>query len=120
MIGHEITALHDIDHARTLAIVLPALMDVRREQKRVKILQFGERVFGVRGGDESARIDQTIAKTREFFESVGIPTRLGAYGIGAADIPKIVASLRKNGRVALGEHGDITPEIAGKVLTSAI
>jgi NADP-dependent alcohol dehydrogenase len=116
MIGHELTALYGIDHARTLAIVLPALMAARREQKREKLLQYGARVFGVTEGTESARIGRTIAMTREFFESVGIPTRLSAYGIDATAIPKVIANLQRNGRLALGERGDITPEIAGKLL----
>jgi NADP-dependent alcohol dehydrogenase len=116
MIGHELTALYAIDHARTLAIVLPALMDARREQKREKLLKYGARVFGISDGTESTRIDRTVAKTREFFESLGVPTRLSAYGIDATAIPKVVENLERNGRLALGERGDITPEMAGKLL----
>ncbi|MEJ5251319.1 MAG: iron-containing alcohol dehydrogenase [Chthonomonadetes bacterium] len=115
-IGHEITALYDIDHARTLAIVLPAVMQAKREAKRAKILQYAERVWDIREGDEEARIDAAIQRTREFFESVGIPTRLSAYGIGREAIPAIVSQLREHGMTALGEHGDITPEVAGSIL----
>ncbi len=115
-IGHEITALYDIDHARTLAIVLPAVMQAKREAKRAKILQYAERVWGIREGDEESRIDAGIARTREFFESVGIPTRLSAYGIGREVIPAIVSQLREHGMTALGEHSDITPEVAGGIL----
>jgi len=115
-IGHEITALYDIDHARTLAIVLPGTMEVRRREKREKLLQYAERVWGIREGDEDSRIDEAIERTREFFESVGIPTRLSAYGIGAEAIPAIVQQLRAHGMTALGEHGDITPEVAARIL----
>jgi NADP-dependent alcohol dehydrogenase len=115
-IGHEITALYDIDHARTLAIVLPGTMEVRRREKREKLLQYAERVWGIREGDEDSRIDEAIERTREFFESGGIPTRLSAYGIGAEAIPAIVQQLRAHGMTALGEHGDITPEVAARIL----
>jgi len=115
-IGHEITALYDIDHARTLAIVLPGVMEVRRREKREKLLQYAERVWGIREGDEDSRIDEAIERTREFFESGGIPTRLSAYGIGAEAIPAIVQQLRVHGMTALGEHGDITPEVAARIL----
>jgi len=115
-IGHEITALYDIDHARTLAIVLPGVMEVRRREKREKLLQYAERVWGIREGDEDSRIDEAIERTREFFESGGIPTRLSAYGIGAEAIPAIVQQLRAHGMTALGEHGDITPEVAARIL----
>jgi len=115
-IGHEITALYDIDHARTLAIVLPGTMEVRRREKREKLLQYAERVWGIREGDEDSRIDEAIERTREFFESGGIPTRLSAYGIGAEAVPAIVQQLRAHGMTALGEHGDITPEVAARIL----
>jgi NADP-dependent alcohol dehydrogenase len=115
-IGHEITALYDIDHARTLAIVLPGVMEVKRREKREKLLQYAERVWGIREGDEDSRIDKAIERTREFFESGGIPTRLSAYGIGAEAIPAIVQQLRAHGMNALGEHGDITPEVAARIL----
>jgi NADP-dependent alcohol dehydrogenase len=115
-IGHEITALYDIDHARTLAIVLPGVMEVKRREKREKLLQYAERVWGIREGDEDSRIDEAIERTREFFESGAIPTRLSAYGIGAEAIPAIVQQLRAHGMTALGEHGDITPEVAARIL----
>ena len=57
MIGHELTALHGVTHGQTLVVVLPALMSVMREQKKGKILQYGERVFGIREGSEDGRID---------------------------------------------------------------
>jgi NADP-dependent alcohol dehydrogenase len=63
MVGHEITALHGLDHAQTLAIVLPAMLRIRRLDKRAKLLQYAERVWGLCDGDEDARIDGAIART---------------------------------------------------------
>ncbi|MCS6950494.1 MAG: iron-containing alcohol dehydrogenase [Armatimonadota bacterium] len=115
-IGHEITALYGIDHARTLALVLPAVLEFKREQKREKLLQYAERVWNLREGDEQSRIAGAIQRTRAFFESLDIPTRLSAYGIGAEAIPAIVRQLEAHGQTALGEHGDITPDVAAKIL----
>ena len=64
LIGHELTALHGIDHARTLAIVLPANLQVRRQEKREKLLQYAARVWQIVEGDEEQRIDTAIARTR--------------------------------------------------------
>ncbi len=89
MIGHELTALHGIDHARTLAIVLPASLQVRRESKREKLLQYAERVWQIREGSDEQRIDQAISRTRAFFQDMGIPTQLPDYDLAA----KLVASL---------------------------
>ena len=116
MIGHELTAKYDIDHARTLAIVLPSVMQVRREAKRGKLLQYAQRVWGISEGTEDERIDTAIDFTRAFFESVGIPTRLSAYGIGAEAIEPIVAQLEAHGMVALGEHRDVTPAVSRRIL----
>ncbi len=104
MLGHEITALHGVDHAQTLAIVLPAMMQVRREEKHAKLLQYAERVWQLREGSEEARIDQAIERTRNFFESLNVKTRLSDYGIGKDAIPKMVSQLERHGMVALGEH----------------
>ena len=106
MLGHEITVLHGLDHAQTLAIVLPAMLTVRRDEKRGKLLQYAERVWGLQGGDEDARIDQAIARTREFFESLQVPTRLSGYGIGSDAIPALIAQLERHGMTALGERQD--------------
>ena len=79
MIGHELTLLFGIDHGKTLAVVLPALWDVRREQKKDKLLQYGERIWNITEGTEDERIDLAISKIREFFESLGVKTRLSDY-----------------------------------------
>jgi NADP-dependent alcohol dehydrogenase len=104
MLGHELTALHGLDHAQTLAVLLPAMLQVCREEKREKLLQYADRVWGLREGNEKSRIDQAIAQTRQFFESLQVPTRLSSYGIGADAIPALVAQLQRHGLVALGEH----------------
>jgi NADP-dependent alcohol dehydrogenase len=117
MIGHELTALHGIDHAQTLAIVLPNVLTVRRDHKREKLLQYADRVWGLVDGTEESRIDQAIAKTREFFEAVGIRTHLSDYGVGLDVIPLITDRFEKRGFVALGENKDITPKVVEQILT---
>jgi len=119
-IGHELTALFGLDHARSLAVVLPAVLEARRQQKAEKILQFGARVFGISGSSDAECIDATIAQTVAFFESLGIPTRLSAHGITEAAIPQVVAKLKANRRLRMGERLDITPDAAGKILTLAL
>ena len=116
MIGHEITAFHGIDHAQTLAIVLPGMMQLKRVNKKEKILQYGERVWKISKGTDDERIDAAISKTVDFFESVGIKTKLSDYGIGEAIITKIVDRFVSRGMVAMGERGDLTPKDVAKIL----
>ncbi|MCA1862139.1 iron-containing alcohol dehydrogenase [Janthinobacterium sp. HSC-3S05] len=120
MIGHELTALYDIDHARTLALVLPALLDVQREQKRGKLLQFGERVWNINSGSDDERIDAAIARTRAFFEGLGIPTRLSAYQLGQEAVEAVLTQLEAHGMTSLGEHRDIDLARSRRILEAAL
>ena len=120
MIGHELTALHNIDHARTLAIVLPAMLNERRVQKRAKLLQYGERVWGIRSGSDDDRISAAIDRTRDFFERMGIPTRLSAYGLGTEAIDVVIRQLEAHGMTQLSEHRDLTPAVSRRVLEAAL
>lgn len=120
MIGHELTARHEIDHARTLAIVLPANLQVRREAKSAKLLQYAERVWGLNEGSEDERIDAAIARTRAFFEVMGLPTRLSDYGLGAADIDVLVAQLQANRMTALGERKDVSLDVSRRILEASL
>jgi NADP-dependent alcohol dehydrogenase len=115
-VGHELTALFGLDHAQTLAIALPGILQVKREGKHAKLLQFAERVWGQREGSEAERIDAAIASTRAFFEQMGVPTRLTAYGLGAEAIDATCAALEAAGLTGLGERRDITPDDVRKAL----
>ncbi len=120
MIGHEITALYGLDHAQTLAIVLPNLLQQRRDTKRAKLLQFAARVWDIHSGTEDERIDAAIAHTRAFFESVGVKTRLSDYGIGADAVDRIVAQLEAHGMKKLGEHRDIDLATSRRILEACV
>lgn len=115
MIGHELTALHGLDHGVTLAIVFPGVMNVMRNEKRGKLLQYGERVWGIREGSEDERIDEAIRRTDGFFRSVGMKTRLSEHGIGQETIDIIVNRFRER-RWNLGEGGIVTPDKVGQIL----
>jgi NADP-dependent alcohol dehydrogenase len=116
LIGHELTALHGLDHAQTLAIVYPGLMEARRESKREKLVQYAGRVWDVNAGDDDARIREAIGRTRGFFESLGVKTRLAEYGISAETIPVVAGRLERRGWTALGERGEIGPKQVVEIL----
>ncbi len=118
-IGHELTALYDIDHARTLAIVMPSLLTAQIGTKRAKLLQYAERVWGLTDGDEDVRIATAIARTRDFYESIGLPTRLSAYQVDADVAGRVAQRLAARGVTAIGEKGDLTPERIEAILIAA-
>ena len=119
MIGHELTALHEITHGVTLAIVLPQLLRVMRQDKHDKLLQYATRVLGITEGDDEARIDEAIRRTEEFFHSLGIATRLSDYGVGQDTVDEIVRRFTERGAV-WGERHDVTPDKVRKILEMAL
>ncbi|MCQ1058045.1 iron-containing alcohol dehydrogenase [Photobacterium sp. ZSDE20] len=120
MIGHELTGNYGIDHARTLSIVLPAVMRERREDKEGKLLQYAERVFGITEGSTDERIEQAISHTIAFFKQMEVPTSLSDIELGTADIDTLVTSLERHGMKALGERGNITISDSRAILEAAL
>jgi NADP-dependent alcohol dehydrogenase len=115
-IGYELTVLYGLDHAQTIAVLVPAMFKILEQGKQQKLLQYGERVWGINKGDDGARINAAIDKTREFFEKMKVPTRLSVYGITDKCIPLVVEQLQAHGLVKLGERQSVTPEIVEKIL----
>jgi NADP-dependent alcohol dehydrogenase len=120
MIGHELTAMFGIDHGKTLAVLQPAIWEVRKENKREKLLQYAQRVLNITAGSDDEKIDAAIEKTREFFESLGIKTRLSDYDVGPNHIDDIVNALEKMRRTALSETGDLDLETSRQILLKAL
>jgi NADP-dependent alcohol dehydrogenase len=110
MMGHELTALFGIDHARTLAILTGSHYKHNFESKKEKLAQYASRVWNVNEGSIDQKAKQGIEKTISFFHSLDIDTKLSEYTkdyLGTGD--KIAKRLTERGMVALGEHGKITP-----------
>lgn len=120
MLGHEMTAVYGLDHAQTLAIVLPRMMLEQQETKRNKILQYAERVLGLDISDENAAIEQAVTATEAFFHSVNMPTRLSDYNLGEEVADKIVTQLERHGMIALGEREQVTLDKSRKILLASV
>jgi len=116
-LGYELTVLYGLDHAQTLAALVPAMLKVRLQGKRQKLLQYGERVWGITSGTESSRLEEAIGRTRSFFETMGLPTYLSGYGLANVDIEQVMELLRAHGLTHMGENGDVTPDMARAILT---
>ncbi len=120
MLGHELTAMFGIDHGHTLAILQPSVWTVRKGPKREKLLQYAERVWDITEGDEEERIDLAIEKTRDFFELLGVSTRLRSYGVTDEKIDDIVNALGEHGLTELSETGEVTLEVSREILEHAM
>ena len=115
-IGHELTAAYGLDHGRSLAVVLPGVLSLQKKRKKDKLLQFARNVWGLYQGDEQVLMDEAIARTILFFESLGVGTTLRAYGIGP-EAPALIADRLQEKGGYLGEHADIGPEEVKYILS---
>lgn len=119
MIGHELTAIFNIDHAQTLAVVLPSVWRVLKTQKQAKLLQYAERVWDITEGDEDSRVEQAIVKTEAFFQQVGLKTRLRDHGVEKAQIDTVINALEAHGMTALSESGKVDLAVSRQILDMA-
>lgn len=115
-IGHEITALEGLDHAQTLALVWPGLQKVMRASKREKLLQFAERIWNLREGDEDKRIDEAIARTEAFFRSLGVGTRIADYPQMSADFIDVIVERFRQRDAHLGERAEMDADTVRRIL----
>lgn len=116
-IGHELTALYGIDHAMTLAIIFPQLYKVQFDNKKEKLAQYGERLFGITEGSLEERATLAIQKTVDFLHSLGVKTRLSEYTSDYADTGAFVEErFTKRGWLGLGERKAITPAVARQIV----
>lgn len=115
MIGHELTALHGLTHGHTLTILLPGTMWVLRGEKGDKILQYGQRVWGISGTDKEETIVKIIDKTEEFFRSLGLKTRLSENGIGKDTITEIEHRFEQR-KAKYGENRSVDAKVARQIL----
>jgi NADP-dependent alcohol dehydrogenase len=112
MIGHELTAFYGLDHAETLAIVLPGVWKHELERKKAKLEQYGRRLWKVKTATGA------IARTEKFFHSLGMPTRLRDYKISAAEAAEKVRARFAERNTVLGEHGDLKSDAVAAILRS--
>ena len=115
MIGHEFTALYGLDHAQSLALVLPGTLQHERRRKQAKLLQYADRVWAIRDGDEETRVTQAIEKSEQFFRSLGVGTRFSDYNIPHEAIEIVTARVAKRG-MKYGEHGDLGEKEVREIL----
>ena len=115
-IGHELTAFYGLAHAESLAAILPYMMWYKRDQKEAKLLQYGKRVLDVHANGKRAIIAQTIERTAAFFQSVGMPTTLTAYGIDPEEAAMKVSQRFAERGTVMGEHKDITPADVANII----
>ncbi|MCW8348479.1 iron-containing alcohol dehydrogenase [Vibrio sp. ZSDZ65] len=119
MIGHELTALWHVDHARSLAIVQPSLLRAQIEAKRAKLEQMGRNVFGL--ADSPSLAEHTIVAIESFYQGLNVDLVLSEVPGDKSDaIEQIIAKLKQNGYLEMGENKGITLDVTRTILANAL
>ncbi|MBX9808571.1 MAG: iron-containing alcohol dehydrogenase [Flavobacteriaceae bacterium] len=117
MMGHELTALYGIDHARTLAIITESHYKVNLEDKQEKLAQYAERVWNVTDGTLEEKALAGIKRTTEFFKSLGIDTKLSDYTEDYKGTAEIISNrFEERGWKGIGEKGKVTPALVKQIV----
>jgi len=117
MIGHELTALYNIDHAMTLAIIFPNLYRNRFDNKKEKLAQYGERVWNITEGTTEEKAHAAIERTVAWLHELGVKTRLSEYTSDYAHTGEFIEKrFTERGWKGLGERRDITPEVVKEIV----
>lgn len=117
-IGHAITALHGIDHARTLSMIMPSLLRFKKDAKLPMLARYGRRVWHIEAADDGRVADLAIEKTEAFMRQMNCPVRISDAGI-AIDADALVAHLEQARQTSLGEAQDIGTEDVRSILKLA-
>lgn len=115
-IGHELTAFYGIAHGQSLAIVLPRLWEERKKDKAKKLSKLAREVFSCQENDDLKASDCAIKKTEEFFNSIGMPTKLSDYGIDAKEAARKIKERFEQRGTLLGEDLKVTPQMVYEIL----
>ena len=119
MIGHELTAVWGVDHARSLAIIQPSLLRNQMKFKRAKLEQMGRNVFALEASDDLA--ERTVQLIEDFYHQLGVATKLENYGDNRQQaIDKVIEQLEKHGMTVLGENQAIDLATSREILDLAI
>ena len=113
--GYALTAQFGLDHAQTLAVILPGVMTYMRKEKAAKLIRMGEVVFGITEGSADEKAQKSIEATEDFFHFMGLKTRLSDYGIKESDLDALVEPIDRMGW-KLGEYGNINSKVAKEIL----
>ena len=125
MIGHELTSLHGIDHARTLTILLPSVLRELKDSKKEKLLQYARNVWAINSNtdtkqDDDSIIETAIVYTEDFFRSLGLPVSFVDAALDESAIDPIIQQLDAHNMVKLGEHKDNDLTVSRRILERAL
>lgn len=118
-IEHELSAFYDITHGVGLAILTPHWMKYVLDNTTLdKFVEYGVNVWDIDSKEEKYDIaNKAIEKTREYFNSLGIPSTLKEVGIEEEKLGEMAKAATRKGNV--GGFKPLTEEDVLEIYKSA-
>ncbi|CAG9620988.1 iron-containing alcohol dehydrogenase [Sutcliffiella rhizosphaerae] len=119
-IEHAVSAIYDIPHAGGLAILFPNWMEHVLDTNVDRFKQLAVRVFGVneKSGSDNEIALEGIRRLREFWSSLGAPSRLADYDIDDKNIEKMAEHVMSRG--AVGNFKSLAYDDAVAILRASL
>ena len=99
-IEHKVSAVTDVTHGIGLAILTPAWMEyVSKDDPAGRFIDYAQHIWGIDGRKKEAVVKKGIEKTKAFFASLGMPSRLKDVGVQESQLRDMAASIVASGDV---------------------
>lgn len=90
LLGHPLSALHDVPHGASLSAVMPAWLRHQTARDSAPFAALTAGIFPSLGGSQASLAGQGIGRLRDWFKKINCPTRLSELGLNADHIPALV------------------------------
>ncbi|KML05015.1 iron-containing alcohol dehydrogenase [Rossellomorea marisflavi] len=121
-IEHAVSAVYDIPHAGGLAILFPNWMKHNLNVNPARFAQLAERVWNVdpEGKTQEEVALEGIEKLREFWSSIGAPSRLADYDIDDSKLDLIADKAMANGEFGNFNNHQLNKEDTLSILRASL
>ncbi|UTE73962.1 iron-containing alcohol dehydrogenase [Rossellomorea marisflavi] len=121
-IEHAVSAVYDIPHAGGLAILFPNWMKHNLNVNPARFAQLAERVWNVdpEGKTQEEVALEGIEKLREFWSSIGAPSRLADYDIDDSKLDLIADKAMANGEFGNFNNHKLNKEDTLSILRASL
>lgn len=119
MIGHALTALYGLDHARSLSLIMPHVMRHQIRGKQTMLTRYARRVWQLSEPDDYRAAEKAIDMTEDFFRRMNCPTRFSEVPGLVVDADDVIAHLTNARQLPLGEAADLGTKEIFSILQAA-
>ena len=110
-IEHVISGYYDVTHGVGLAILTPAWMEyVLNDFTKHRFARFARVIFNVNKLDDMIAAKEGIECLKEYFKSIGMPSRLSEIGIDSSKFPTMASEAVRTSNISKNAYVKLVEE----------